>query len=557
MSFKLRYYQEDAVSHTFDYINKGGRAGIAVLPTASGKSIVIAEIVKRILTAKNHVRIMMLTHVKELIEQNFEKLKSIWPTAPAGIYSAGVGFRQFQYPIIFGGIQSCYRKPKIFKHIDMIIVDEAHLISDNAESMYGSFIAALKEVNPNLVVIGLTATPYRLGMGYLTYGPIFDDIYYDISTLDNFVRLIDEGYLCDLLPVKTDNEYDLSNVKKIAGDFSEKSLDENINLNAITQEIVFETMKWAKDRNKGIAFCVSISHAKNMARMFKEQGYRAAFIHGKMNKKEREIIMNGFRSGEINMLTNVGVATTGLDVPDIDFMVIARPTQSTALHVQIMGRGMRVHPSKKNTLVLDFAGNTERLGPVNDPIIPIPGKKGKGEAPIRICVTESLKSFKNENGEIEKPLGCGAINHASVRFCKNCGAQFVDPVIKISAKTDDSDLIKRGDVPKYKLFSVDHVSAMLHTSQNGNIVVKITFVCEKQIFDKYLMLDKNSKGYYPSLAFFEKFKFDTIPETCKEAVDLINSNDLKKPRLVNVWTNKPIPGKKRKTKEVRDIIYDE
>ena len=553
MEIKLRDYQEEAVVKTFDYINKGGKAGLAVMPTASGKAFSICEIIKRILVNKSHVKILNLTHVKELIQQNHDSLKKLWPTAPAGIYSASVGFKQFQYPVVFGGIQSCYKRPELFGHVDMVIIDEAHLVSEKAESMYGSFLNALKDVNPEIVIIGFTATPYRLKMGYLTEGPIFDDIYYDISTMDSFVKLIDQGYLCDLIPYSTDMKYDLSEVKKIAGDYSEKSLDENINLERITKKVVAETIARAKGRNKGIAFCVSIDHAENMATYFNEVGLNAVSVNGAMGKTEREEVMEGFKSGKYNMLTNVGVATTGLDVPDIDYIVMSRPTQSPALHVQMMGRGMRIHESKENTLVLDFAGNTERLGPINDPIVPMKEQKGNGEAPIRICQSDSLKQLKSSTGELYRPEGCGAINHAAVRRCKVCENEFVDPEIKINHVVSTNELIKRKDVPKFEYFDVSRMEVTEHKSRAGNNVLKLTFMCGEKFFDKYLDFSKTSKGLHPSLAFWNKFNLDKKPIDNNEAKDILEKTN--KPDQIRVWLNKPVRGKKTRVKDITELVY--
>lgn len=552
---KLRYYQEDAVKSTFDYINKGGKAGLSVMPTASGKAFSICEIIRRILVNKSHVKILNLTHVKELIQQNYDSLKKLWPTAPAGIYSASVGFKQFQYPVVFGGIQSCYKRPELFGHIDLIIIDEAHLVSENAESMYGSFIKHLKEVNPKLVIIGFTATPYRLKMGYLTEGPIFDDVYYDISTMDSFVKLIDEDYLCDLIPYSTDMQYDLSEVKKIAGDFSEKSLDENINLEKVTREVVAETIVRTKGRNKGIAFCVSIDHANNMAALFNEAGLNAVSVNGAMGKAERSEIMDGFKTGKYNMLTNVGVATTGLDVPDIDYIVMSRPTQSPALHIQMMGRGMRIHESKENTLVLDFAGNTERLGPINDPVVPMKEQKGEGEAPVRICMTESLKSLKSSTGELYKPEGCGAINHAAVRFCKVCENEFVEPEVKINKIVSTNELIKRKDVPKFEYYDVNKLTVTNHKSRAGNDVLKLTFICGNKFFDKYLDFSRSSKGLHPSLSFWNKFNFNRKPLDNKDAKSILESAS-SQPTKIRVWLNKPVRGKTKKVKDIMELKFD-
>lgn len=538
--YSLRYYQEDAIKETYRYIRNGGRSGIAVLPTATGKSVIIAELIKRTLMAKNHVRIMMLTHVKELIGQNHEKLKSIWPTAPCGIFSAGLRSKQHTFPITYAGIQSCYRHPSLFGHIDMVVIDECHMISDKAESMYGYFLDGLRAANPNLVIIGLTATPYRLKMGYLTEGPIFDDIYYDISTLDDFVKLIDEGFLCDLIPVKTDHQFDLSEVKKIAGEFSEKSLDENVNRAEITRMVVAETMQRAKGRNKGLAFCVSISHAEDMSNVFNEAGLRSTVIHSKITAQERDDRLAAYERGEFNMICNVGVLTTGFDAPDIDYLVIARPTESTGLHVQIMGRGMRVHPSKTDTLVLDFAGNTIRLGPVNDPLIPNRKGEGKGEAPIRICPD------------------CETINHAAARICKCCGHEFPPPKVRIDETAHTVELIKRNDMPKIYEVPIDNIVWNSHRSQKGNEVLKMTFICGRQFNDIYFTFDpKNKAGYTESVNKWRKFGYKMIPESVEDAIALLNEGFVKPDRL-KIWGNKPVPGTggSKKRKHVLDVIYE-
>lgn len=538
--YELRYYQEEAVRATYKYIKDGGRAGVAVLPTATGKSIVIAELIKRTLLARNHVRVMMLTHVKELIGQNHEKLRSIWPTAPCGIFSAGLKAKQHTYPITYAGIQSCYRHPKLFGHIDMVIIDECHLISDKSESMYGSFLKGLKEVNPNIVIIGFTATPYRLGMGYLTEGPIFDDIYYDISTLDDFVKLIDEGYLCDLVPVRAEAEFDLTEVKKIAGEFSETSLDENINREEITKAVVAETVMRAKDRNKGIAFCISISHAESMSDLFNQAGLRSTVIHSQLEGNLRDERIADYRKGKYNMLCNVGVLTTGFDDPEIDYLVIARPTESTSLHVQIMGRGMRPHPSKKNTLVLDFAGNTIRLGPVNDPVIPVKKGEGKGDPPIRICPK------------------CETINHASARTCKFCGHEFPPPEIKIAEKAYSVELIKRTELPKIYEQPVDKVIWNIHNSRANNQVLKMTFICGKNFYDVFFTFDKNStKGYGASVSKWRKLGYSIVPDNVQDAITLLNEG-FTCPDRVKVWANKPVEGfgGAKKRKEIMDFIYE-
>lgn len=506
----------------------------------SGKSLVIAEAIKRILLRKNQVRAMMLTHVGTLITQNFEKIKSIWPTAPAGIYSAGIGYRQYSYPITYGGVQSCYKKPELFGHIDILFIDEAHLVSDKAETMYGAMIEGLKSKNPNLVVIGLTATPYRMGMGSLTSGPIFDDIFYDISSLDDFVRLVDEGYLSDLLSIRTDTEMDLSAVKMIAGEYSEKSLDENLNRDEVTKDIVDETIRRTQDRNKGLAFCVSKSHAENMAMRFTERGYPAAYVHSGLSNEQCEEILAHFAEGRYKVVTNMGKLTTGYDRPDIDFIVNGRPTNSTPLHVQILGRGARVHPSKENTLILDFANNISRLGPINDPVLPTKKGEAKGDAPIRICDV------------------CGTINHASAKVCKQCGNVFPPAPLKFSGILSGAEAIKRKDIPVIEDSNVSNLTINKYISSKGNTTVKMSFFTDHGIIDEYLMFDSSQRASYgESMRKVEKFKHK-IPltrfESTEDALVFLQEN-LIQPSMVRVWTNKPTnTGKRRKA--ILDYKYE-
>lgn len=542
MKYIPRYYQEDAIKATFKYINKGGKAGLCCLPTGLGKSLVIAEIVRRILQGKPHVRAMMLTHVKELIEQNHEKLTSVWPTVPAGIFSAGIGFKQFSHPVIYAGIQSAYRNPALFGYIDIVLIDEAQLLSDKTDSMYGAMLDGLRKTNPNLVVIGLTATPYRMGMGLLTNGPVFDDIYYDVTKADDFVRFIDEGYLSDLRSVSTDTQIDLTGIKMSGGEFQEKSLDENVNRDYITKEIVLETIRRTQGMSKGLAFCVSKSHAENMALRFTEAGYNSTFIHSDLTKAEREKILEDYENGVYKVLTNVGVLTTGFDAPDIDFIVLARPTQSTGLHVQMVGRGLRPHPSKTFTLILDFASNTVRLGPINDPVIPMPkGQKG-GEAPVRICEH------------------CNTINYAGRKTCVECGEEFPPPEIKFSSTIAKAEIIKRADIPKIETFNVSGVSVNRHVSLKGNNTCKLTFATDNGLYDMHLMFDKRQRSsYMNAIRRLERLRFlEELPDlnSTHEAIEFLQ-NFLVKPDKVKIWLNKPTAGdSKKRHKEILDFIYN-
>jgi len=453
-----RYYQADAVKAATLYFKEGGSAGLAVLPTGTGKSHIIADLIQKHFQHNNAIRILMVTHVKELIEQNFDKLKMHWEyppgRPPAGINSAGLNSRAFTQPIIYAGIQSVFKFAKRFGTINLLLIDECHLLSDKSEGMYRQFIRELKAINPALRIIGLTATPFRMDMGHLCEGKTFDKVFYDISSGADFTKLISEGYLSDLKGIQPNDVLDLSKVQKTRNDFAEWSLDEHINRAEITKKIVSETMGRLKERKKGLAFCVSKSHAEDMAIRFNEAGLASTFIHSDLSAEDRAKRLLGFKNGEFSLIANVGVLTTGFDAPDLDFIVMARPTRSPSLHIQMLGRGMRPHPSKENCLVLDYGGNISRLGFVNDVSIPEPNAINKNTPKVKKCER------------------CDALISTSAQKCKFCGTQVIAKVTKEIVPLKDvyvgeiiSNQVRRDREFSIELMSFDSFRVILLASQ--------------------------------------------------------------------------------------------
>src|SRR5258708_5027319 len=211
---ELRPYQLEGLDALWDYFVQGNKGNPCLAwPTGTGKSIVPAIFIEHVLKKYPHQRFLMVTHVSTLISQNHEVLKKVWNGAPVGIYSAGLKSKDIALPIIYGGIQSMIRNPAIFGWRDIIFVDEAHLISNNESSQYLTFLATMKLINPSLKIIGMTATPYRMGSGMITdQGGIFTDICHDLTGMENFNKLIVDGFLSPLIPHRTKTELDVSNV---------------------------------------------------------------------------------------------------------------------------------------------------------------------------------------------------------------------------------------------------------------------------------------------------------------------------------------------------------
>ena len=307
----------------------------------TGKSVIIAEFIKRALIQFPTTRVMMLTHVGELVAQNAEKLKGVWQQAPLGVYSASLNERDVGRPITFGNMQSVYNYIKKqtennqphFGRIDLLIVDEAHLISEKDETTYRKIISALYAENPYIKVIGLTATPYRMKTGMLTENGIFGEVIYDLTQPDMFVRLIKEGYLAPLIPKRTSIEIDVSNVSLVANEYNLKQLEQVSDTDEITFNAVREIVECglSQNRTSWIIFCTSVQHCEHVNAMLLSLGISSAVCHSKLSKKENDDVIHAFKQGRLTCLVNNNKLTTGFDNPKIDLIGMLRPTQSVGL----------------------------------------------------------------------------------------------------------------------------------------------------------------------------------------------------------------------------------
>ena len=402
----LRAYQQLAIDQLYDWMGNHNGNPCLVLPTGAGKSHVVAALCKDAVQNWPETRILMLTHVKELIEQNAEKMLQHWPNAPMGIYSASIGKRQLGEPITFAGIQSVRNKANLLGHVDLIIIDECHLVSHKDEGGYRGLIDQLTQINPHLRVIGLTATPYRLGHGLITDKPaIFDGLIEPVT----IPGLIEQGYLATLRSKVTTAKLSVDGVHKRGGEYIESELQAAVNTDPLNAAVVQEVIKLAGVRKSWLFFCAGIDHARNVAVMLNALGVPADVVTGDTPKKERAQIIADFKAGRLKALTNANVLTTGFDYPDIDLIAMLRPTLSPGLYVQMAGRGLRLKSHTDHCLVLDFAGVVARHGPIVAVEPPKKGGTGEGDAPIKVCDH------------------CGEINHAAVKNCSNCGEAFPEP----------------------------------------------------------------------------------------------------------------------------------
>ena len=484
----LRDYQKKAVDEVFNYIcnNKGNPVVIA--PTGSGKSILIAEIIRKSLKWWPGTRILMLTHQKELIEQDMDKLKKIAPELDMGIYSASLKSKDASHDVTFASIQSiCKNKEDKF---NVVLVDECHLINNNESGNYRSYLGML-----NCRVIGFTATPYRLGQGMI----VGDDTIFDhyIETI-SILEMQKKGYLSRLSSKTTSITLDVAGVSKLNGEFKQGELDKKVNTldnnEAIVNELAnYITMQGVKHM---IVFCTSVEHAYSIKSLMNQKEIPTVCVEGAMDKATREKAIEEFTSGKALCATNVNVLSIGFDYPDIDCVVMLRPTLSTALYVQQAGRGLRIAPNKDRCLLLDFAGNVRRHGPIGM-LSSIPKDKMKGEGtgipPMKTCPE------------------CLELLLASTRVCPTCGHEF--PVHSkefrlflgdvngdeetahiVTAWTWIQKLSKKG-----QLMWVVTYSTQIISSDDGESLVK-----------EYLVIDENASPFARNKAYMRMRELSSI-----------------------------------------------
>lgn len=362
--YKLRSYQQKAVDKTLSYFRKKRDPVVIVLPTGAGKSLVIAELAR---VAQG--RVLVLTHVKELVEQNHDKYESY--DLKAGIYSAGLNKKDKSDKVIFGSIQSVANASEdFFKDFTLVVIDECHRVGLDQETQYAQVIKKLRAENENICILGLTATPYRLGLGWIyNYGHdgsektkedrFFKQCVFELP-LEYMIR---NGYLTP--PVKVDIPvtcYDFSELTESGRKFTMNEVEELLKKQRrltplIVKNVIDITEKY--NRQGVMLFSSTVKHAEEILEHLPEG--EAKLILGETDQAQRDAIIEEFKAKKIKYLVNVSVLTTGFDAPHVDVIAILRPTDSVSLYQQIIGRGLRLDPGKKDCFILDYTGVTHDI----------------------------------------------------------------------------------------------------------------------------------------------------------------------------------------------------
>ena len=474
---QLRPYQRETLDSLYRWYatNEGNPCVVAC--TGAGKTVLIAQFCKENLETHPNMKILVITHVKELIEQDYNKLLDVWPDAPCGIYSAGIRRRDTEQNIIFCGVQSIRDKTSEFGNVNVIIVDEAHLISHKDTGSYRKIIKEFNRINPKLSVIGFTATPFRLGHGMITDEPaIFSKPLIQSIGIEDLQK---QGYLAYLRSKMTDARMDVEGVEIRNHEYVENQLQAKIDEPLMNSQVVEETLKLARDRRHILFFCCGVDHARHICEEIRNQGETADYLVGNDDLKARDEKIARFKAGETRCLTNVNVLSIGFDYPDIDCIVMMRPTMSPGLYIQQAGRGLRPKSDGGDCLVLDFAGNVAMHGPITHVRPPRPKgeRQGQGVAPSKVC-----------------PI-CNEIVAIQSMECPCCGYKWP---IKEKARTfmlHDDD-IQGGDVRRY--FQCEQWMWMTSTSKKGNPMVIVDLygksIRDGKITDHFMIWDPGYIG---------------------------------------------------------------
>jgi len=350
MNLKLRPYQEECLQSIHKHYAKGISRQMVHMATGAGKTVVFANLV-----AQLNCKTLVLAHTRELLEQAKEKIKMICPGSNIGVVQEGQ--KEFDRDIVISSIQSASRENTL-EHLqqqgfNLCIYDECHRAGAYSARQVLSTLGFL-DASTEKLLVGCTATPFR--QGYKGLAAVFQQVVYRKSVKD----LIDLGYLCKPVGVKIKTDLDLSTVETEEGDFRTESLARYMDTPEITQ-LILETYLERAQTRRTVAFCVNVSHAKNLAGAFKGHGIAAEAIHGGMPLDERANLLERFKSGSITVLANCQILTEGWDCPSVDCILMARPTQSKGLYQQICGRGLRLYPNKKDCLILDFGSKSHSL----------------------------------------------------------------------------------------------------------------------------------------------------------------------------------------------------
>lgn len=446
-----------------------------MLPTGSGKSLVMALLIHQWIEVCPHMRVMVLAHRKELVEQNAQELADLDGSLSIGVFAASLRRRETLKPITFASIDSVAKRAEEFPPQDVLLIDEAHRIPVKGEGKYRKFIDTMKARNPTMRVVGLTATPYRMGSGPICHQ---DHILNHVCYEANLGDLIRNGYLSPLVTINGDHAaLDLGGVKKIAGEYNLKDLALRVDRGDVVAQAVKDIVSKVRigQRKSIIVFCIDISHCQHVSQEMRKYGIDAPYIIGSTPIKERTRLVEEFKAGRIQWLLSVDCFFEGFNARRVDCIAMLRPTQSKGLWVQAVGRGLRLFPGKSNCMVLDYGDNIMRHGPID---------MDEG-IEIKLATCEK----------------CENVFSRAVRCCPACGWEIPPVQREMFAAADEKERKMHSDkaaegmlLNEPKWMTVSAVTLRLHRKVGKPDSVRVEYHCGLALVMEWLLLDHEGYG---------------------------------------------------------------
>ena len=540
---ELRYYQKEAVDAVLRSVATENPC--VEIPTGGGKTPIIATLCKTFVDAG--ARVLCVAHRKELLEQAAEKIRT-WAGFRPAIISAGLGERNYDGRVVVAGIQSIYRSvDKLLQKgkIDFVIVDEAHLIpttDENADGMYQTLLNGLRSFNSNLRVVGLTATPYRLSTGTVCgEGKILTRIVYKVGVKE----LIANGMLSPLIskaPVEADHEFSIKH-----GEFNSQEVDAVFNVDSVIADACARIAR--ARRLSTLVFCCGKDHCRKVAETLRRiSGEEVGVVLGDSTDRAETIErFKGerglFEEKPLRFLCNVDVLTTGFDAPNVDCVALLRPTASPGLYYQMCGRGFRLCEGKKDCLILDFAGNIRRFGPI-DTLEPVEKyKREKQEKRFKTCpfCFEVVAANARECPQCRSKLvcddffcpSCATPNDARNNFCVACGFAFRT---KHDGIADDSPILSVPSIeePVESLEYIRHVG-----KRSGKRSLRVIYHTPTLAIDEYVCFEHDGYAQEKARRWWAERSTIETPRTVEQAWEIIEAVGIGEPDKIRYKPKQP------------------
>lgn len=529
---ELRVYQNEAVAALFSYFEKHTGNPVVVLPTGTGKSLTMAQFVKLACTMYAGTNVLLLTHSRKLIQQDARAIIEHWPEAPIGIWSAGLK-RKDHEQITVAGIQSIHKYPAKFGNTDLVLIDEAQLVSMKGTTMYRTFLDNLRKINPDVKVVGFTATPYRLDSGLLIEGEnrIFTDIAYEYP----LGEAIKEGYLCALRSKNGIAKADMSGVRVRGKEFRPDDLQAAFDKPDLIQRSLEEVAQYEHTRKHVLVFSAGVEHGYHVRDAMRARGWTAEVVHGGMTETQIDAVLADFERGRFKYLINALLLTVGYDFPGIDCIIDFQSTMSVGLHYQKRGRGFRpifarghdlrtregrlaaqAAGSKPDCLVLDFAGNDARFGPLD--MIRVKSKRAKGDDAVSVAPMKECPK-------------CQELVHTSVAVCPACEYEF--PARPAHGDTAGDGVIVAAIEPPRE-YPVDSVQYAPHEKMGKAKTMRVIYGVGMQVYNEWVPIeDKRSSVRKHAVRWFWERGL-TCPDTVEEALEMVKHGRIPQPTSIKV-----------------------